>query len=136
MARRGAGATERGWNHHGLRRDAPRLDARQGGGHPRQGGPGARQEGTRSSAGVRNVYGLPLVLMDLTREALTAAARSGEYSAPINQFHRLRDFVHPDFKNVVRISRNSLWCTAWSTSATSRCAHVPDPRAAATWSSR
>ena len=59
------------------------------------------------------VYGLPLVLMDVTREVMTAAPRSGEYSAPINQFHRLRDFVDPDFKNVVRISRNSLWSTAF-----------------------
>ena len=37
------------------------------------------------------VYGLPLVMMDVTREVMTAASRSGEYSAPINQFHRLRD---------------------------------------------
>ena len=58
-------------------------------------------------------YGFPLVMMDLTRQVLTAAPRSGEYSAPINQFHRIRDFVSPDFKNVVRISRNSLWSTAF-----------------------
>ena len=59
------------------------------------------------------VYGLPLVMMDVTREVMTAASSSGEYSAPINQFHRIRDFVDPDFKNVVRISRNSLWSTAF-----------------------
>ena len=58
-------------------------------------------------------YGFPLVMMDLTRKVMTAAARSGEYSAPINQFHRLRDFVSPDFKNVVRISRTPLWSTAF-----------------------
>jgi len=58
-------------------------------------------------------YGFPLVLMDVTRGVMTAASRSGEYSAPINQFHRLREFVDPDFKNVVRISRNSLWSTAF-----------------------
>jgi hypothetical protein len=58
-------------------------------------------------------YGFPLVMMDVTRRVLTAAARSGEYSAPINQFHRIRDFADPDFKNVVRISRNSLWSTAF-----------------------
>src|SRR5664279_1995260 len=44
-------------------------------------------------------YGFPLVIMDLTRQVMTAAPRSGEYSAPINQFHRPRDFVSPDFKN-------------------------------------
>jgi hypothetical protein len=36
---------------------------------------------------------------------MTAAPKSGEYSAPVNRFHRFRDFVDPDFKNVVRISR-------------------------------
>ena len=58
-------------------------------------------------------YGFPLVMMDVTRQVMTAAPRSGEYSAPVGQFHRLRDFVDPDFKNVVRISRNSLWATAF-----------------------
>jgi hypothetical protein len=58
-------------------------------------------------------YGFPLVMMDVTRQVMTAAPSSGEYSAPIGQFHRLRDFVDPDFKNVVRISRNSLWATAF-----------------------
>jgi hypothetical protein len=58
-------------------------------------------------------YGFPLVLMDLTRRVLTAAPRSGEYSAPVSQFHRIRDFVSPDFKNVVRISRSLLWSTAF-----------------------
>jgi hypothetical protein len=58
-------------------------------------------------------YGFPLVMMDMTRQVMTAAPSSGEYAAPMNQFHRLRDFVDPDFKNVVRISRNSLWATAF-----------------------
>jgi len=55
------------------------------------------------------VYGYPLVMMDVTREVTTAAATSGEYSAPINQFARIRTYVSPDYKNVVRISVNSLW---------------------------
>jgi hypothetical protein len=55
------------------------------------------------------VYGYPLVMMDVTREVTTAAPNSGEYSAPINQFARIRTYVNPDFKNVVRISVNSLW---------------------------
>jgi len=59
------------------------------------------------------VYGFPLVIMDLTRAVMTAAARSGEYSAPINQFTRMLNYVNPDFKNVVRISRNGLWSTAF-----------------------
>lgn len=55
------------------------------------------------------VYGFPLVMMDVTRQVTTAATKSGEYAAPINQFARLRTYVSPDFKNVVRISVNSLW---------------------------
>jgi hypothetical protein len=55
------------------------------------------------------VYGFPLVIMDVTKDGLTAASTSGEYSAPMNQLARLRTYVSPDFKNVVRISRNSLW---------------------------
>jgi hypothetical protein len=59
------------------------------------------------------VYGFPLVMMSVTKDVLTAAPRSGEYSAPINQFFRIRSFVNPDFKGVVRISENSLWSTAF-----------------------
>lgn len=55
------------------------------------------------------VYGFPLVMMDVTREVTTAASKSGEYAAPINQFARIRTYVSPDFQNVVRISVNSLW---------------------------
>ncbi len=55
------------------------------------------------------VYGYPLVMMDVTREVTTAAATAGEYSAPINQFARIRTYVSPAYKDVVRISVNSLW---------------------------
>ncbi|MBV8571516.1 MAG: hypothetical protein JO319_12940 [Acidobacteriaceae bacterium] len=54
------------------------------------------------------VYGYPLVMMDVTRQVTTAAANAGEYSAPMNQFARIRAYVSPEFKNVVRISVNSL----------------------------
>jgi hypothetical protein len=59
------------------------------------------------------VYGYPLVMMDVTREVMTATPVSGQYTAPINQFERLRTYVSPDYKNVVRISVNSLWSTAF-----------------------
>jgi hypothetical protein len=58
-------------------------------------------------------YGFPLVMMDVTRGVMTATGTAGEYSAPINQFHRFRNFASPDFKNVVRVSRNSLWAVAF-----------------------
>lgn len=55
------------------------------------------------------VYGFPLVLMDVTKDVITATPKTGEYKAPINQFGRIRTYVNPDFKDVVRISVNSLW---------------------------
>ena len=55
------------------------------------------------------VYGFPLVMMGVTKDVLTATPTSGEYKAPINQFGRIRTYVNPDFKDVVRISVNSLW---------------------------
>ena len=68
------------------------------------------KEGVAFVAGMEEyVYGYPLVMMDVTRQVTTAAANAGEYSAPINQFARIRTYVSPDFKNVVRISVNSLW---------------------------
>src|SRR5215469_9368835 len=55
------------------------------------------------------VYGYPLVMMDVTRQVLTATPNTGEYAAPINQFARIRETVGPSVVNVVRISVNSLW---------------------------
>jgi hypothetical protein len=58
-------------------------------------------------------YGFPLVIMDVTRGLVTATGTSGEYKAPLNQFGRIRTLVDPDFKDVVRISRSSLWSHAF-----------------------
>lgn len=55
------------------------------------------------------VYGFPLVIMDATRQVVTAVPKAGEYYAPINQLLKMRSYVDPDYKVVVRISRNSLW---------------------------
>jgi hypothetical protein len=53
--------------------------------------------------------------MDTTRRMLTAVARPNfdGTAAPINQFARMPHYVSPDFKNVVRISLNSLWTTGF-----------------------
>jgi hypothetical protein len=61
------------------------------------------------------VYGYPLVMMDVTREVLTAApAPNAEgTAAPINQLAKMPHYVDPQFKNVVRISLNSLWTTGF-----------------------
>src|SRR5215472_13659117 len=54
-------------------------------------------------------YGFPLVMMDMTRRVGNATNQPGEYKTPLNQFGRIRTYVNPDFKDVVRISMNSLW---------------------------
>src|SRR5260370_35584618 len=61
------------------------------------------------------VYGYPLVVMDVTRDVLTAATapNADGTAAPINQLAKMPTYVSPDFKNVVRISLNSLWTTGW-----------------------
>jgi hypothetical protein len=69
------------------------------------------------------VYGYPLVMMNVTRQVLTAAPapNSEGTAAPINQLAKMPHYnqlakmphyVSPYFKNVVRISLNSLWTTA------------------------
>jgi len=75
------------------------------------------------------VYGFPLVIMDVTREVVTATSTSGEYKAPINQFGRIRTYVDPDFKDVVRISVNSLWSHAFvDLAAEPMIVSVPDAK--------
>ena len=61
------------------------------------------------------VYGYPMVLMDVTREVLTAAPapNSEGTAAPINQLAKMPHYASPYFTNVVRISLNSLWTTGW-----------------------
>lgn len=59
------------------------------------------------------VYGLPLVLMDLTRESTTHVARPGGFSAPVNQFAHLRTFPDASFKAVVRANVDTLYSAAW-----------------------
>lgn len=58
-------------------------------------------------------YGLPLVMMDVTKDVLTAVPSAGEWAAPINQFTRAKTYVTPEITNVVRISLNGLWATAF-----------------------
>ncbi|HEX8800706.1 MAG TPA: DUF1254 domain-containing protein [Terriglobales bacterium] len=59
------------------------------------------------------VYGFPLVLMDITKGKVSAVHKSEQYYAPINQFFRMRTYVDPDYKDCVRISRNSLWSAGY-----------------------
>src|SRR5487761_1096881 len=55
------------------------------------------------------LYGFPLVMMDATNRIVTAAPKAGEYNAPMNQLLRMPGLVPPNYKDVVRISVNSVW---------------------------
>jgi hypothetical protein len=50
--------------------------------------------------------------MNVTNGVLTATPNAGQYGSPINQFGRMRTYVIPEFKTVVRVSRSGLWM--WS----------------------
>ncbi len=79
-------------------------------------GCGVVKEGEAYIYGMESyVYGYPLVMMDVTREVLTAAPAPNETgtAAPINQLAKMPTYVSPYFKNVVRISLNSLWTTGF-----------------------
>jgi hypothetical protein len=79
-------------------------------------GCGVVKEGEAYLYGMESyVFGYPLVMMDVTREVLTAAAAPNAEgtAAPINHLAKMPHYVSPDFKNVVRISLNSLWTTGW-----------------------
>lgn len=58
------------------------------------------------------LYGLPLVMTDVSNDVMTATSKAGDFRAPINQFWRMRTFVPADYKDIVRVSRNSLWSGA------------------------
>jgi hypothetical protein len=65
-------------------------------------------------AGIEAVaYGLPLVLMDITRQATTNVAKPEGFAAPINQFVHLRTFPDASFKAVVRANVDTLYSSAW-----------------------
>jgi hypothetical protein len=47
-------------------------------------------------------YGLPLVLMDLTRRQMTNPSSGGTISAPVNQFYHFSQFPDASFRDIVR----------------------------------
>ena len=66
-------------------------------------------------AGVRAViYGMPLVLMDLTmRQATNVRAPTSGFAAPINQFANAKIFPPAAFKTVVRANVDTLYSSAF-----------------------
>ncbi|MFL5285678.1 MAG: DUF1254 domain-containing protein [Rhodopila sp.] len=60
------------------------------------------------------VYGFPLVMMDLTKEAAIAVPTAGETTAPINQFAVMTRYPDASFKAVARTGLDTLFAVAWA----------------------
>ncbi len=59
------------------------------------------------------VYGLPLVIMDLTKQKTTNVVKPEGFSAPVNQFVNVRAFPDASFKDVVRANVDTLYSSAF-----------------------
>ena len=59
------------------------------------------------------IYGLPLVMMDLTAKRFTNARRPSGMAAPVNQFAHAPTFPPVTFKNVVRANVDTLYSSAF-----------------------
>jgi hypothetical protein len=61
------------------------------------------------------IYGLPLVLMDLTMQKATnfASASTSGFGAPVNQFAHVKAFPTANFKDVVRANVDTLYSSAF-----------------------
>jgi hypothetical protein len=59
------------------------------------------------------MYGLPLVIMDLTMQVATNVASPRGMAAPVNQFAHVPRFPAADFKQVVRANVDTLYSSAF-----------------------
>jgi hypothetical protein len=60
------------------------------------------------------IYGFPMMMMDLTREAATAVPRAGQFGAPVNQFAVMTEYPDVSFRAVVRTGLDTLFAVAWA----------------------
>lgn len=59
------------------------------------------------------VYGLPLIMMDLTKDKTTNVAKPEGFAAPVNQFVNVQAFPDASFKDVVRANVDTLYSSAF-----------------------
>src|SRR4029077_11817561 len=59
------------------------------------------------------VYGLPLVIMDITMKKTTNVTKPEGFAAPVNQFINVQPFPDATFKDVVRANVDTLYSSAW-----------------------
>ncbi len=75
------------------------------------------------------IYGLPLVLMDVTRQKTSNVAAPAAFAAPVNQFVNVAAFPDASFKDVVRANVDTLYSEAWlDLSKEPMVLSVPDTR--------
>ena len=60
------------------------------------------------------IYGFPLIMMDLTKDAGTATSTPGEITAPVNQFSVMTHYPDASFRAVSRTGLDTLFAVAWS----------------------
>ena len=66
------------------------------------------------NAGIEGVvYGLPLVIMDITMKKTTNVTKPEGFSAPVNQLVNAQTFPDASFKDVVRANVDTLYSSAW-----------------------
>jgi hypothetical protein len=59
------------------------------------------------------VFGYPLVLMDISRQVMTAVPKPEVGRAPANQFNDSHEFPDPSFTDVVSPNADTLYSMAW-----------------------
>jgi len=59
------------------------------------------------------VFGYPLVLMDISRQVMTAVAKPETSRAPVNQFNDSQEFPDPSFTSVVSPNADTLYSMSW-----------------------
>jgi hypothetical protein len=60
------------------------------------------------------IYGFPMIMMDLTKEAATAVPVPGEFTAPVNQFSVMTEYPDASFRAVARTGLDTLFACAWA----------------------
>jgi hypothetical protein len=60
------------------------------------------------------LYGFPLIMMDLTKDAATSVPVAGEITAPVNQFSLMTKYPDASFRAVVRTGLDTLFACAWA----------------------
>ena len=60
------------------------------------------------------IYGFPIVVMELTKEAATSVPTAGEITAPVDQFAVMTKYPDASFRAIPRTGLDTLFATAWA----------------------